>query len=194
MINPIKLIDLVGMLILATQGFGIGNVVADLANLERDLSRLAERPENQYRNLFDLQGLTRIVLALQFYSRIAPQPLENGRLDSGLQTRALKYSRDAAPIVLRQILRILNSTENESFEQDVRPPSKLRVQVQALLDRGPTELARWDYFFGLLDCATRICSIIDPGLYPAGFDARLRSIIARTGEARLRWKAVSSSS
>jgi hypothetical protein len=169
-------------------------VFTALENLDRDLSRLAERPENQYRNLFDFQRLTRIVLALRFYSQIAPQPSENGLLDAGLQARALECSKVAAPVVLGQILRILSSTENESFEQNIHPPSRLHEQLLGLLGRGPADLGRWDYFFGLLDCASRLCSITDPGLYPAGFDARLRSITARSGEARLRWKAVSSPS
>jgi hypothetical protein len=151
-------------------------------------------PDNRYHDIFKLQGLTRISLALHLYSRVGDQSVQGQQRDGELHRRALKCSRVAADFVLRHILRILNSADNESFETDIHPPSKFIEQFKALLNRGPVRLDRWNFFYGLLDCAARICSITIVEEYPAGFEVRMRSIIAKSREVSLRLKTVSNPS
>ena len=175
----------------------MNNAVKDLdGNFTRllDSTRHAEPSDNRYHDLFKLQGLTRIALALEFYSRIGAQSAESHKSDDGLHTKALKCSRAAADVALGQVLRVLNSEDNECFETDLRRPSKFREQLSAVLDRGPASLDRYNYFYGILDCATQLASITDPERYPDGFEERMRSIVARSRAANLRWKAVSHSS
>ncbi|ERF68589.1 hypothetical protein EPUS_04687 [Endocarpon pusillum Z07020] len=177
-------------------GFGIGNMnnaVKDLyGNFTRllDSTRHAEPSDNRYHDLFKMQGLTRIAVALEFYSRIGAQSVESHKSNDDLHTKALKCSRAAADVALEQVLRVLNSEDNGCFEADLRRPSKFREQLSAVLDRGPASLDRYNYFYGILDCATQLASITDPERYPAGFEERMRLIVARSRVANFRWKAL----
>lgn len=109
----------------------------------------------------------------------------------GLSERALQCAEDLADIVLRQILVILNQNDNNCFETELHPPSRFRDQICALLNFGPANLGTYHYFYGLLDCASQLGTISGPDRYPAGFGARMRSIISRSTDATFRWKAVS---
>lgn len=182
------------------QGFGIGNMNNAVKDLYGKFTRLldstrhAEPSDSRYHDLFTIQGLTRIALALEFYSRIGAQSVESQKSDDDLYTKALKCSRAAADVSLGRVLRVLNSEDNECFEIDLRRPSKCREQFSAVLDRGPASLDRYYYFYGILDCAAQLASITDPERYPAGFEERMGSIVARSRVANFRWKAVGNSS
>lgn len=183
-----------------SQGFGIGNMNNAVKDLCVNFTRLLEStrhtksPDNRYYDLVRLQGLTRIALALDFYSRIGAQSEESHKSEEKLHTKTLQCSKIAADVALQQILLVLNSKDNECFETDLRPPSRFHEQLSAILDRGPGSLDKFHYFYGLLDCATQLASITDSERYPAGFQRRIRSIVARSRAANFRWKAVSVSS
>lgn len=165
-----------------------------LENLDVKLTQLVNSPNTQYLDLFKLQRLTRMALALDLFVRICGQSPGSVQRDDGLHMRALDCSRKVADIVIRQILRILNSGDNANFEENVNLPSKVLEQLSALFKHAPMKLDKYNYFYGLLDCASQLSTIIEPARYPVGFDSRMKLIIARSKEDSFRWKAVCASS
>lgn len=177
------------------QGFGImGDLGSTLKDLDSNLSGLVQCSNSSNQDLFKLQGLTRIARALHLYSQICIQSAESREGVANPHREALECSKQIALLTLRHILKILNSTINEGFETSVRPPLDLHEQISALFNRGPVKLDRFQYLYGLLDCASQLGCIVGIEEYPNGFAARMRSIIARSGEASFRLKAVSNSS
>jgi hypothetical protein len=175
------------------QGLGVWDLGPALKSLDDNFGRLVESPDSRYLDLFELQGLTRIATALRFFSRIAASSSENSERNAALGTWALDCSERVANVALRQILKVLDFASNKGFEKDICRPRKSREQISALLDHGPSSLDKYNYFYGLLDCASQLASIIDHERYPVGFEVRMRLIIASCKEASFRWKAVSES-
>jgi hypothetical protein len=145
---------------------------------------------SRYRDLFKLQGLTRIALALEFYSRIGAQSAEGHPNEDDMPRRALKCSEAAVDVILQQILAILDLKDHEKFEKKLRPSSALADQLKVFLNRGPGSLRKYRLLYGLLDCASQLGSIMRHH-YPPEFEARMMSIIVRSEESSFRWKAVS---
>ena len=142
-----------------------------LKSLDDNFGRLVESPDNQYLDL-------------------AASSSESSERNFDLYKWALDCSRGVADVALRQIAKVLDFAKNKHFEKNVSR-HRFREQISALLDDGPSRLDKYNYFYGLLDCASQLASIIDAKRYPDGFEARMRLIIARSEEASFRWKAVS---
>lgn len=160
-----------------------------LQNLDRALRPLWRTPDERYQALFSLQELTRVAVALHLYAKALEQSTPIDRNDEADHHLALKFSHDLADLILAKILSIVN--EHDRFETTVSPPSALWEHIVAFLYHSP-QLDLYFYLYGLLDCATKLSSILRHDNLPQDFKSRMLQTICDSKDNSYRWKAVSS--
>jgi hypothetical protein len=159
-----------------------------LEDLDRVLRPLWLSPNQQYQDLFEVQELTRILTAFDFYGRVVSQSAKNDQDPASNSSPILDCSRNLAKSALGHILKLLD--QNQDFERTASPPPAIWEQILAFLRRGPPDFNRYFYLYGLLDCATQIARIIPLESVEKDLTSRMKLIIQSSKEPTFRWKAV----
>ena len=99
--------------------------------------------------------------------------------------------REAAALVVSTLL---DKLEDILAKEDESNPPKLGGQwprTLATCQRGPPDLDRGWYFYGVLDCASQLTSLVDPKTLRKGLVDRIEQLLFESKTPEYRWKAVS---
>lgn len=175
------------------QGTGSGDLRSMFRALDEAFKPLSETPNKNFEDLFTLQDLTRLTLASQVRLTVKRDSIVTVQHRVTNYAQMLKYSpQDLAEWIFRRILFTINRI-GQPEKNTSSPPVKLDY-VRAFMDRGPPSFDKYFYVYGLLDTASQLSRVIDPGKIPLDLELRMKNIIEQSKEASYRWKAVSSSS
>ncbi|MCJ1473207.1 hypothetical protein MMC13_001858, partial [Lambiella insularis] len=169
----------------AALGSPPGGLPPAVTDLTRGLHKLQEAlrplwiPQNDLlQDLCSLQELTRIAAAHAFHHQVTAQSDESKSMN-GAHTLAI--------LVLEKIQSIFS--QNRDWVITVQRQSRYHDFVQLLFNRGPSGLGRYFYYYGLLDCASQLSSIL-PGALSMQFRQEMNVIIMTSHEPSFRWKAL----
>ncbi|MCJ1283639.1 hypothetical protein MMC26_002970 [Xylographa opegraphella] len=164
----------------AAMGSGPPNVKSTLQSLESAFKPFWIPQNELFKALSTIQELTRITLALHAY----------GEAMVGVNKVAYEQVHQCcdklAAMIIDKILSILNS--HQGFQNDIGPKSVYLDYFVAFLNRGPNDLGRYFYQYGLLDCVSQLSGILNAKSLSADLVATLLKIIATSQEASYRWK------
>ena len=152
-----------------------------LDRLRQVLRPLWRTPNELFQALCTLHELTRITVAFQFYANVVALSDEAAHLG---------MIQELATIILAKILSILD--DNPGFEDGVRPRTRYQEYFVSFFNTGPSNLDRFLYFYGLLDCVSQLSKILNLDGFAPRLSKRMKRIVASSQEPSYRWKAVSS--
>ena len=158
------------------QGFGQYQHTQQILEGLNQLFALRQRPQTKYEALCSLQEYTRLAASLARESTLEPGESQ---------------VREAATIIVSALL---NKLEEILVKEDESNPPKLGGQwprVLATCQLGPPDLDRGWYFWGVLDCASQLTSLVDPRTLSSGIVKRLERLLFESKTSEYRWKAVS---
>jgi len=138
------------------------------------LSALWQTPQTKYKALWGLQE----------YTRLASSLCQEATLNDHL--------REAAAIVVPALL---DRVEVLLDKETRTSPPRLGGQwpkVRPLMNLPPPVLDRGYYYFGVLDCAAQLATLIDLWLHRESLFKKMIRIILISDVPEYRWKAVSS--
>ena len=148
--------------------------------LEKSLKPFWISPNALFQALCTLQELTRITIALHAYGEAM------AGVDKVAYERVQQCCDKLAAVIIDKILSILNS--HQGFQSDVGPKSVYLDYFVAFFNRGPNDLSRYFYQYGLLDCVSKLSGILNNKHLSAELVDTLLKIIATSPEASFRWK------
>jgi hypothetical protein len=140
------------------------------------LFALRQRPQTKYEALYGLHECTRLVTSLTRESTLEPGKTQ---------------VRQAATIIVSALL---DKLEDILVKEDESNPPKLGGQwprVLATCQLGPPDLDRGWYFWGVLDCASQLTSLVDPRTLGSGIVKKVERLLFESKTSEYRWKAVS---
>ncbi|MCJ1389386.1 hypothetical protein MMC18_002243 [Xylographa bjoerkii] len=172
---------IVGASITSTaMGTGPPNVQSTLKGLEKALKPFWISPNQLFKALCTLQELTRITIALHAYGEAM------AHVDKMAHAKIQQCSDKLGVVIIDKILSILKS--DQGFQNDVGPKSIYLEYFVAFANRGPNDLGRYYYQYGLLDCVSQLSGILSSEKFPLDLSSTLLKIIATSQEATYRWK------
>lgn len=80
------------------------------------------------------------------------------------------------------------AVEHGQFPQEL---ARRWHKALAVISRGPPDLDRGYYYYGLLDCVSQIAAVSDPQMLGKGLLNRVNGLIFDSVVPEFRWKAVS---
>ncbi|MCJ1379436.1 hypothetical protein MMC17_002537 [Xylographa soralifera] len=164
----------------AAMGTGPPNIQSTLKSLEKALKPFWISPNELFQALCTLQELTRITIALHAY----------GEAMAGVDQMACEKVQQCcdtlAAVIIDKILSML--TSHQGFQNDVGPKSVYLDYFVAFFNRGPSDLGRYFYQYGLLDCVSQLGDVLSSRKLSADLVDTLLKIIATSQEASYRWK------
>ncbi|KAL2047571.1 hypothetical protein N7G274_000612 [Stereocaulon virgatum] len=139
------------------------------------LFALRQRPQTKYESLCGLQEYTRLAVSMAQESNLEP---------------GKPQLRKAATVLVSALL---SKLEIILVKEDEFNPPKLGGQwprVLATCQLGPPHLDRGWYFWGVLDCASQLTSLIDPRTLGSGISKKSERLLFESKTSEYRWKAI----
>ena len=153
-----------------------------LQGLEKAFKPFWNSPNELFHALCTLQELTMITVALHAY----------GEAMAETNTTAYEKSRQCsdklATLIIDRILSLFNS--RQGFQIDVGPRSVYLDYFVAFFNRGPNDLSRYFYQYGLLDCVSQLSGVLGSEKLSVSLSNTLLDIVATSQEASYRWKCM----
>ncbi|KAH8679923.1 hypothetical protein BGZ60DRAFT_561433 [Tricladium varicosporioides] len=173
----------------ATTGLSSNSVHSSIVKLDSSFQKLCSSPNDQPSALFNIQEITRIILAFDLHATFVATAAHG---DGGLSNE--RPAQRLALYTLGKILKLLGKGQNEV---DAVSPARAWQNVLAMFNRDPPSFGEYHYFYGLVDCASQLARILQPTLMPQdsrmalrAFEDRMKTVITTVREQSLRWKAI----
>lgn len=135
-----------------------------------------QRPQTKYQALCVLQEYTRLATSLCRQSEIADGSGE-------LRTAAAAF----VAAIIDKVNEMLTA-ENGEFPAEL---ARRWHKLIASFGRGPPDLDRGYYYYGLLDCVSQLAAVSAPQMLEEGLQKRVKDLIFGSVVPEYRWKAVS---
>ncbi|MCJ1436360.1 hypothetical protein MMC27_005739 [Xylographa pallens] len=164
----------------AAMGNGPPNVQSTLQTLERAFRPLWISPNELFQALCTLQELTRITMALHAYGEAMTS------VDPVAYDKVQQCCDTMAAVIIGKILSIINSPQG--FQNDIGPRAVHLDYFVAFFNRGPNDLGRYFYQYGLLDCVSQLSGVLSSNSLSADLVDTMCKIMATSLEASYRWK------
>ena len=129
-----------------------------------------------------MQELTRITIALHAYGEAM------AGVDKLTYDKVQQCCDKLGAVIIDKIVSIVNS--HQGFQDDIGPKSVYLDYFVAFFNRGPTELGRYFYQYGLLDCISQLSGILSSDKLSADLVNTISRIIATSKEPSYRWKCM----
>ena len=138
-------------------------------------------PNELFQDLSTLQELTRITTALHAYGE------STANADKMAHSNIKKCTDKLATAIIKKVLSIFNG--HQGFQSDAGPNHVYLDYFTAFINKGPNDMGRYFYQYGLLDCISELSGILSNEKFPEDLSDTLLKIIAKSREASYRWKS-----
>ena len=161
----------------ASSGLNVAQALQQLKILVRPRSRT---PNELYRELFAIQRLASVSLALKLYGRV----LET---DPNLAARANEVIELSKPLALSVFDQAASVLDQFNDDESINPPSTFWENFLATTSRGPSKFTDYYYLYGCLDVLSQMCGEFE---LPDSISTILTSMATEKTEPTFRWKAL----
>ncbi|KAI9805098.1 MAG: hypothetical protein M1825_000932 [Sarcosagium campestre] len=169
-------------------GGGLGSLQSSLSNLDSSLRPLWQDPNSDYQVLWNMQEVTRTVVALRLYAAIRDSAADTLLQADPVRSEMASSWSALATSVLEQLSLIIS--DQGSFEEDLSPPHSFWQHILNTIQRGPAAFTKYFFVYGLLDCVAQICRFVKLEQIPESFRNRLIAVMNKSKDDAYRWKAL----
>ncbi|KAG9230140.1 hypothetical protein BJ875DRAFT_499399 [Amylocarpus encephaloides] len=166
----------------AATSVGQGDLISLLKALDNIFRPVRPAPRDCSVDVFVIQELTRIALALSLKSQVS-----NASNRGTVEEYETSDGDKLASWILDTIYLLL---EDYPIEEDVTRPAKVWNWFLAILKRKASGFSDYYYLYGLLDCAVQVGRIVEVEAIPTDLIQRVQTIIGKSVDSSIRWKAM----